>query len=49
MPMKFVNGINAEKTVPESGTLTKAKPARMAARNKSAGRSILLPPLISFP
>lgn len=48
MPMKFVNGVNAEKTVPESGTLTKAKPARIAGRNKSTGRSILFPPLTAF-
>lgn len=46
--MKFVNGVNAAKTVPESGTLTKAKPARIAARNKSTGRSILFPPLTAF-
>jgi hypothetical protein len=36
------------KTVPDSGTLTKAKPARIAARNKSTGRSISFPPLTTF-
>ncbi len=44
-PIKDVNGVNAANTVPDKGTLTKAKPESTAARNKRTCRSNLFPPL----